>query len=658
MHWLAQIAQRAGLARAESLDIPADASTPMAWAGVEQHCGLGEDELVRAVAAAAGLEVANLADAHPPARRLVPDRIARRWAVIPLRETDKHIVVATSDPSNVEAEQAIAFASGRRVLFEIASPAMLHAALAVPGQATAPASKTPVNGAKPVAPGGLPLDAAGVAQLADKLIADAIAAGASDVQLEPARTGGIVRFRVDGVVRPYAEYDATDFERLVARVKAMARLATAVRTRPQEGRIKLAAGPAAGLELRVATIPTRDGERATVRIPTPGDARSLEDLDAMPDDLARLRELVTARAGLVLVCGAQTSGRTTTAYALAREIVARGTPVTSIEDPIESCVPGVSQMQVDMRTGLTVAALTREAMAADGAAILVGELRDRETADLAVQAATTGHLVVAVLQASSALGAIDRLGELGLGRTRIAAALHGVAAQQLLRRVCAACGGKSGAPACTGCGGSGLRGRVPVFEIVAAQPPLRELIADGAPPSALQRHMAAVGSRSLHDDAAARVAAGHTTHEEAERVLGAAPRSAAGTRSAETRRILVADDDEIARHLACTLLAQQGFEPHEASDGAVAIELLSSERRFAAVVLDLHMPRVDGRSVLGHIRRTPNLAALPVIVLTGSCDSSTEVEVIDAGADDYLSKPADPPRFLARVRAVLRRAAA
>ncbi len=658
MHWLAQIAKRARLPRAESLDIAADMSTPMAWAGVEQHCGLVEDELVRAVAAATGLQVANLADAHPPARRLVPDRIARRWDVIPLRETDKHIVVATSDPSNVEAEQAIAFASGRRVMFEIASPATLHAVLAVPGRQSAPASTTPVNGTTPVTPGGLPLDAAGIAHLAEKVIADAITAGASDVQLEPAKTGGIVRFRIDGVVRPYAELDASDFERLMARLKAMARLATAVRTRPQEGKVKLSAGPAAGLELRVATIPTREGERATVRIPTPGDARSLADLDATPDDLGRLREVVTARAGLVLVCGAPGSGRTTTAYALAREIVARGTPVKSIEDPIESCVPGVSQMQVDMRTGLTVAALTREAMATDGTAILVGELRDRETADLAVQAATTGHLVVAVLQASSALGAIDRLGELGLGRTRIAAALHGVVAQQLLRRVCAACGGNTGGSTCARCGGSGLLGRVPVFEIVVATPPLRELIADGAPPSALQRNIAGAGSRSMHDGAAARVAAGHTTHAEAERVLGAAPQSSAAARSAEPRRILVADDDEIARHLACTLLAQQGFEPHEASDGAVAIELLASERRFAAVVLDLHMPRVDGRSVLGHIRRTPNLAALPVVVLTGSGDSNTEVEVIDAGADDYLSKPADPPRFLARVRAVLRRAAA
>src|SRR6185312_11774260 len=375
-----------------------------------------------------------------------------------------------------------------------------------------------------------------------KLIADAIAAGASDVQLEPAKTGGIVRFRIDGLVRPYAELDAGDFERLVARVKAMARLATAVRTRPQEGKIKLPAGPAAGLELRVATIPTREGERATVRIPAPGSARSLADLDAMPDDLARLRELITARSGLLLVCGAQGSGRTTTAYALAREIVASGTPVTSIEDPIESCVPGVSQMQVDMRTGLTVAALTREAMAADGAAILVGELRDRETADLAMQAATTGHLVVAVLQASSALGAVDRLGELGLGRTRIAAALHGIVAQQLLRRVCSACSARTGVSTCATCGGSGLRGRVPVFEIVAATPPLRELIADGAPPSALQRNMAAVGSRSMHDGAVARVAAGHTTHAEAERVLGAAPQSTVAARTAETRRILVADD--------------------------------------------------------------------------------------------------------------------
>ena len=658
MHWLVQIAQRANLPRAETLDIPADMSTPMAWAGVEQHCGLGEDVLVRAVAAATGLEVAKFADAHPPARRLVPDRIARRWDVVPLRETDKHIVVATSDPSNVEAEQAIAFASGRRVMFEIASPAMLHAALAVPGQPIAPSSSTPINGTKPVSATGAPLDAAGVAQVADRLIADAIAAGASDVQFEPAKTGGMVRFRIDGVVRPYAELETAEFERLVARVKALARLATAVRTRPQEGKIKVSTGATAGLELRVATIPTRDGERATVRIPTAGDARTLADLDAMPDDLARLRALCAARAGLVLVCGAPGSGRTTAAYALAREVVGRGTPVTSIEDPIDTCVPGVSQMQVDIRTGLTAAALAREAMAADGAAILVGELRDRETTDLAAQAATTGHLVIAVLQASSALGAIDRLGELGLGRTRIAAALHGIVAQQLLRRVCTACGGSAGGQACASCGGSGLRGRVPIFEIVTTTPALRELIADGAPPSALQRSIGAAGSRSIDESAAARIAAGHTTAREAERVLGAAPHPGAAGKSAEPRRILVADDDEIARHLACTLLAQQGFEPHEACDGAVAIEMLSSERRFAAVVLDLHMPRVDGRSVLAHIRRTPALATLPVVVLTGSGDSRTEVEIIDAGADDYLSKPADPPRFLARIRAVLRRAAA
>ena len=326
MHWLVQIAQRANLPRAETLDIPADMSTPMAWAGVEQHCGLGEDVLVRAVAAATGLEVAKFADAHPPARRLVPDRIARRWDVVPLRETDKHIVVATSDPSNVEAEQAIAFASGRRVMFEIASPAMLHAALAVPGQPIAPSSSTPINGTKPVSATGAPLDAAGVAQVADRLIADAIAAGASDVQFEPAKTGGMVRFRIDGVVRPYAELETAEFERLVARVKALARLATAVRTRPQEGKIKVSTGATAGLELRVATIPTRDGERATVRIPTAGDARTLADLDAMPDDLARLRALCAARAGLVLVCGAPGSGRTTAAYALAREVVGRGPP--------------------------------------------------------------------------------------------------------------------------------------------------------------------------------------------------------------------------------------------------------------------------------------------------------------------------------------------
>jgi DNA-binding response OmpR family regulator len=162
----------------------------------------------------------------------------------------------------------------------------------------------------------------------------------------------------------------------------------------------------------------------------------------------------------------------------------------------------------------------------------------------------------------------------------------------------------------------------------------------------------------MEDAVTARIHAGHTTRGEAERVIGCTPQSHGAPRPNEPRRILVADDDEIARHLACSLLDRQGFEVHEACDGAVAIEMLSSDRRFAAIVLDLHMPRADGRAVLDHIRRTPNLATLPVVVLTGSSDSSTEVEIIDAGADDYLSKPADPPRFLARVRAVLRRAAA
>jgi CheY-like chemotaxis protein len=261
--------------------------------------------------------------------------------------------------------------------------------------------------------------------------------------------------------------------------------------------------------------------------------------------------------------------------------------------------------------------------------------------------------VIATLHANDAASAVQRLHDIGLDHASIAGSLRAVISQRLVRRVCKACADKS-EPGCADCGFTGYRGRAPVVEVLLADTRFEQLISRSASTPELQEAARDSGMRSMLDIAKELVNTGITRAAEVDRVLGERTELAVGQPAAPA--ILIVDDDAVNRRLARTLLEKSGFSVVEAPDGQVALDTIHAHRNLALVVLDLDMPHITGFEVLKKLRRSMHTAGLPVVILTGADREDTEIELMDAGADDYIRKPIDPPRFVARIRATLRRA--
>jgi CheY-like chemotaxis protein len=332
---------------------------------------------------------------------------------------------------------------------------------------------------------------------------------------------------------------------------------------------------------------------------------------------------------------------------------------------------------VQTKQGMTFAGALRAMLRQDPDVILVGEIRDKETAVTAAQAAMTGHLVLTTVHANDAVSAVARLADLGLQYSTIAQTLRGAAAQRLLRRVCPACAEpvrgqltpdeqrlteRHGvepvvrAVGCPECGFTGYRGRLPVNEVLVGGPRLNAAIEQRKGWATLSRVAVQGGMRTLHEVGLEWVKNGKTTLVEVERVLGQGLDEESGETKAAPPRVLLVDDDHDARVLMRALLEADRFEVEEAEDGYKALDILKEDQEFQLVVLDLSMPGMDGRQVLQQIRGSTDTSALPVLIRTGTGSDTLEAELLEAGADDYVDKSVDADRFMARVRAVLRRA--
>ncbi|HKH90521.1 MAG TPA: GspE/PulE family protein, partial [Gemmatimonadaceae bacterium] len=391
---------------------------------------------------------ADFSRVDPAAVALLVERWARRYGVLPVGFDGGVIVVATSDPTDLDAERAIAFATGRRVRWVEASPDELSAQLErwYPDSQRSEASAPPVevqhiSFASSSSSSSNSDDSASAIQLVDQLLAEGIQAGASDIHIEPEEEGIAVRHRIDGVLRQARVLARTLGPSLSSRVKILSGLDIADRMRPQDGRARVAVRGAV-VDLRVSTLPASHGEKIVIRV-LDGSAglRTLDSIGFVDADLARIRELLEQREGLVLVTGPTGSGKTTTLYAALREVQARGVNVVTVEDPIEYRLPGIVQVQVHERAGLTFGAALRSIMRQDPDVILVGEIRDRETAEIAIQASLTGHLVLSTLHTNDSASAVTRLIDIGVPGYQIATALKGVVAQRLVRRCCTGCTG-------------------------------------------------------------------------------------------------------------------------------------------------------------------------------------------------------------------------
>jgi type II secretory ATPase GspE/PulE/Tfp pilus assembly ATPase PilB-like protein len=364
---------------------------------------------------------------------------------------------------------------------------------------------------------------------------------ASDVHLQPTADGLDVRWRLDGVLQPVGVFPRGEAADIVSRMKVLAELLTYRTDVPQEGRIRDRRG---SVEIRVSTFPTLHGERAVVRLfAAQGEYLHLPDL-GLPDDISsRLSELLAETSGAILITGPAGSGKTTTAYACLRELVrnsAGGKSIVSLEDPIESAVDGVSQSRVNPTAGFDLAAGLRSLMRQDPEAIMVGEIRDRATAEAAFQASLTGHLLVTTFHAGSAAGAISRLSDMGIEPYLLRSGILGILSQRLVRRLCSCRtqiteeSAKLNLPVaqawqnagCDECLGSGYRGRVVLAELLQASPTeLGRAILSQSDAPQLEQLAIEAGMISICKRAKTAVESGTTSPSEIRRVLGFATRS-------------------------------------------------------------------------------------------------------------------------------------
>jgi general secretion pathway protein E len=493
-------------------------------------------------------------DAVPDAvLRVVPIGFARQQRLLPLGRSDDDVVfVATSDPLNtagldelrllLQAELEIAI-----VPTDVVLAAVNNAYDRVRAQAGAAVDALDDGAsASEIAEEEVPdlLDAkdddeAPIIRLVNSLFSQAVKERSSDIHIEPFETSMMVRFRVDGVlkeiVRPPKRFQAT----ILSRVKIMAGLNIAEKRLPQDGRIRLKiAGK--DIDVRVSSVPTTYGERIVMRLLDRSSVlRDLDSIGFSPRNYAVISQLITKSHGIILVTGPTGSGKTSTLYGCLAKINSPDLNILTIEDPVEYQLKGIGQVQVNAKIGLTFAGGLRSFLRQDPDVIMVGEIRDKETAEIAVQASLTGHLVMSTVHTNDAPGAVTRLVDMGVEPFLVASSLIGVLAQRLVRTICPKCveeyeptpeelRGISIDPSkvktlkrgrgCSHCQGSGYRGRLGIYELMLIDDEVRKLILKNVDSGTLKAKAREKGMRTLLEDGADKVLAGITTCEEVSRV--------------------------------------------------------------------------------------------------------------------------------------------
>ncbi len=360
--------------------------------------------------------------------------------------------------------------------------------------------------------GGMVLD---VVAYIVHILNEALKRRASDIHFEPHSKGLRIRQRVDGFLVEVAQVKPNDASAIISRLKIMGNLDIGEKRMPQDGTLTFTQLEGS-YDVRISTIPTIHGEKVVLRfIKNRPEVNSLNDLGMSSTQLEQTERLLNRASGLVIVTGPTGSGKTTTLYAMLKYLNVVENNIITLEDPVELQIEGINQVQIHPKAGLTFAKSLRAALRQDPDIIMIGEIRDRETADIAIGAALTGHLVFTTLHTSDGASVVTRLLDMNIEAYRVAAALSGIIAQRLVRLVCKHCKGDR----CSSCGNIGYAGRTGAFEVIAVDEPFKELIVDHVPLYQLRKYLRSQGIPSLKEAIMRKVDEGLTTQNECMRVI-------------------------------------------------------------------------------------------------------------------------------------------
>lgn len=496
------------------------------------------------------MPIADLSDVEAAAREAVPESLARKFRIMPLRLTNSALDIATADPHDLDCERSLGFATGRTVRMHLAAPARIVERITevyrpetavnklLEGMEQYDVQQIADQPAEDLEEAASKAAERPIIKLVDHIVAEGIQSRASDIHLESQEGGVVVNYRIDGVLRQSMMLPRAVGIPLVSRIKIMADLDIADRLRPQDGRARVLVN-GTRVDLRISTLPASTGEKVVIRIlDSRATVMTLDGLGLAQRDQERILTLLNLREGIVLVTGPTGSGKTTTLYAGLRLIQGRNVNIVTVEDPVEYKMTGIVQVQVNEKAGLTFAAALRSILRQDPDVVLVGEIRDRETATIAIQASLTGHLVLSTLHTIDAASAVARLIDIGIEPFKIAAALKGVIAQRLLRRLCKHCKapatteapkhlqrwfptveGTFSAAGCDECGNTGYRGRLAIQEILITDAEVERRISASDSTERIADAARRAGMRTMWESGVEHVHAGETDVEELLRVL-------------------------------------------------------------------------------------------------------------------------------------------
>ena len=504
---------------------------------------IGEDEVLGTVADQFGLKYCHVnADAiNAEITKEIPADIAKKYGVVPVVSDEDSITVALSDPMGYDAIDSLRYVlHGRDVEAVISPKAEVEAAMAKLYAAEASADVQTRDEMSGLDDGNPEDDDSAVVKLANMIITTAIKMKASDIHIEPMEKEFRVRYRIDGALRKMDSPPKRLQGSIISRFKIMSKMKISEKRIPQDGRIQISVG-GKDLDLRVSSVPTNHGESIVMRILDKTNlSLGLPQLGFLTDDQATFERLIKLPDGVVLVTGPTGSGKTTTLYACLGQINTPDKKLITVEDPVEYQMSGINQVQVNKDVGLDFSAALRSILRQAPNIVMIGEIRDAETADIAMEAALTGHLVFSTLHTNDAPSAVTRLLDIGVKPFLVASALRAAMAQRLVRAICEKCKQEytpterelkmlgsiaktmpehmyHGA-GCDKCGRSGYKGRKGIFEIFKVDDTIQRLIFDHAPATLLRQRAREMGMRTLREDGMLKVASGMTSLAEVLRV--------------------------------------------------------------------------------------------------------------------------------------------